>query len=194
VGRLFVQDALLPVVALVGGPTELAYWAQVRAAANACGDVFPAAAPRPQATWIDAKSEEAFRAFGLGVAEAVEGAEPAAPAAPSTTRELEGALATLREHLRERMRAQPDYGKSARDAEEALDAAEKNWRKVLEEKGGRDLSRFRRAATFVRPKGEPQERVLSPVSLIARLGLPAVREGLAALDPLAGGHQVVHAE
>src|SRR5204863_8040962 len=37
IGRLFVQDALLPVVALVGGPTELAYWAQVRAAALACG-------------------------------------------------------------------------------------------------------------------------------------------------------------
>ena len=194
VGRLFVQDALLPVVALVGGPTELAYWSQVRAAATACGEVFPAASPRPQATWTDAKSEEALRAFGLGPAEAIEGAEPESPAVPPTTRELEEALATLREHLRERMKAQPEYTRSAREAEDALAAAESQWRKMLEERGGRDLARFRRAATLLRPKGEPQERVLSPLSLVARIGLAELRAGLASLDPLASGHQVVHAE
>ena len=194
VGRLFVQDALLPVAALVGGPTELAYWTQVRAAATACGDVFPAAAPRPQATWTDAKTEEALKAFGLSIADALEGAEPETPTTPPTTRELEEALTTLREHLRERMKAQPEYARSARDAEEALAAAERDWRKVLEERGGRDVSRLRRAVTLLRPKGEPQERVLSPISLVARVGLGEFRAGSALLDPFARGHQVVHAE
>ncbi|MFV1958604.1 MAG: bacillithiol biosynthesis BshC, partial [Planctomycetota bacterium] len=56
-GRVFVQNALLPVAVYLGGPTELAYHAQVRAAHEAVGRAYPRVVPRPSATWIDKKAE-----------------------------------------------------------------------------------------------------------------------------------------
>src|SRR5205085_4798720 len=52
VGRLAVQNALLPVVAMVAGPAELAYAAQAAPGLEAAlGTRFPAVVPRPSATW-----------------------------------------------------------------------------------------------------------------------------------------------
>ena len=48
---------------------------------------------------------------------------------------------------------------------------------------GRGRARYERLVNALRPLGEPQERVLSPISLIARHGVTALREGLASLDP-----------
>ena len=56
-GRVFVQNRLLPVLGYVGGPSELAYHAQVRAAHQALDLPYPLALPRPEATWVDAKAE-----------------------------------------------------------------------------------------------------------------------------------------
>ena len=53
-------------------------------------------------------------------------------------------------------------------------------------------ARRRRLEDLVRPRGRPQERVLSPLSLVARFGVESFREGLEALEPLSPGHAIVH--
>jgi bacillithiol biosynthesis cysteine-adding enzyme BshC len=193
VGRVIVQDAVLPVLALVGGPAELAYWAQARAAHEGAAGPFPVACPRPSATWVDARTAEAFASGGLALAEALEGAGEAAPRAGAPG-PLAGRLARLRSELEAvatEGRDVPGLARSLREAEKDVLAAEAAAREHADRARGIDRDRLRRATTLLRPGGADQERVLSPVSLVARHGLEALREGLALLDPFAEGRQVV---
>lgn len=197
VGRVFVQDVVLPVVLQVAGPTELAYLAQVRRAFEALALPFPLAAPRPSATWVDARTDETVAAAGLSYADALAGKDPA-PCADVADPRAER-LAKAREEV-ERLRAEagaadvPGLSRALTQAMAALAAAEAACREWAARREGVDRSRWRRAATVLRPGGAPQERVLSPISIVARHGVEALREGLLALDPLAPAHQIVHLE
>jgi bacillithiol biosynthesis cysteine-adding enzyme BshC len=193
-GRVFVQNALLPVAAYVAGPTEIAYHAQLRRAHEDLGLRFPLPVPRPSATWVDAKSEATAAAFGLDVERVLAGAKPAAaPAPPGAAAFVAETRAALEEVRRRAALLGPAAGgaAAARAAVERLAAA---WAKAepailaafeADEAVGR--GRWTRLTNFLFPRGKPQERTLAPVSLTARYGTRAVREGLATLDPLAPG-------
>src|SRR5205823_14544612 len=73
VGRLAVQNALLPVVAMVAGPAEAAYCAQAARALEASGAPLPAIVPRPSATWVEPRAEEALAAFHVSLADVLAG-------------------------------------------------------------------------------------------------------------------------
>lgn len=198
VGRVFVQDALLPVVEIVAGPTELAYLAQVGGGARAVGRPFPALVPRPSAIWVDGRSADALAAFGVEAAAVAEGraSSPPADAGPGAPAD---ALGTALEDLVARVTAlreaasserAPDGGPSSvlRDLDAVRGDLEKAMRRRGDERAalaGRGRARFERLVHALRPLGEPQERVLSPVSLVARHGVEALRGGLATLDPSA---------
>jgi hypothetical protein len=62
---------------------------------------------------------------------------------------------------------------------------------IDEGRRGVGRSRFERAKGALLPRGRPQERVLSPVSIVARHGVDRLREGLALLDPLEPGHRLL---
>jgi bacillithiol synthase len=197
VGRVLVQDAVLPVLALVGGPTELAYWAQVREAHEATSGALPVACPRPSATWVDARTAETLAAGGLSLAAALEGATSASVAGsePSSADPRAERLALLRAEIEAAAadaRDVPGVSRALREAEKDVLAAEAASRDHTDRAKGIDRDRLRRATTLLRPGGVPQERVLSPLSVVARHGTDALREGLALLDPFEGGAQVVH--
>ena len=72
-----------------------------------------------------------------------------------------------------------------RDLDAVRGDLEKALRRRTDEReatAGRGRARFERLVTALRPLSEPQERVLSAISLIARHSLPPVREGLFALS------------
>jgi len=197
VGRVFVQNRLLPVLAALGGPTELAYLVQVRAAHEAVGRPFPLAVPRPEATWVDAKTERTASAFGTTVAHLL--AEGVPEARPASATELGDALEAWRRRLLEAPRALADAGGEVTAAlARARGRLEDAWRKAardLEAAAARDAGvgarRWARLRNVLRPRGRPQERALSAVSLVARLGPEALREGLDGLDPLEPGHHLL---
>ena len=54
---------------------------------------------------------------------------------------------------------------------------------ALEATAGRGRARFERLTHLLRPLGEPQERVLSPISWVARHGIDAVRAAAFSLEP-----------
>ncbi len=56
VSRVLMQNKTLPVVAHVVGPTEMAYVAQIAAAAEATNQTQPLVWPRIHASWMDAKT------------------------------------------------------------------------------------------------------------------------------------------
>ncbi len=201
IGRVFVQNRLLPVLAYIAGPTEIAYHAQLRAAHEAVGMRAPLALPRPEGTWVDGKSAAAADAFDLSIAQVLRGVTPAVP-----DDDVDAALAEARETWLSRWPA-PVEGLAASGGQgaEALErmrtrllaAWDKNAPRVRDafhrDRGvGRD--RWHRLSTALFPLGARQERVLSPLSFIARYGVEPIREGLLSLDPLAPVHTVVRLE
>ncbi|MDA1195396.1 MAG: bacillithiol biosynthesis cysteine-adding enzyme BshC [Planctomycetota bacterium] len=201
VGRVFVQNMHLPVVAYVAGPTEIAYLAQVRAAHAAVGVSFPLALPRPEATWIDAKTSAALAAFGASPGAALRGEEPEPvrdEALEVTLAAVEARLADL-EATTESLRARGGSGRAA--LERASARVRQAWAKALptvraafERDAGVGRARLVRAFALLRPHGRGQDRLLSPWSLAARHGLAPIRAGLENLDPLTPAHHLVHLE
>jgi bacillithiol biosynthesis cysteine-adding enzyme BshC len=193
VGRVFVQNALLPVVELVAGPTELAYLAQVGAGARAVGAAFPALLPRPSAVWIDARGAEALEAFGLDASAVAEGHTGPPPPAANDGDPVVASLVALAEDVLARRAqietvADPDgsvvsVGRALGRVHDDVERLLRDRRRALEDLAGRGLARYERLLGYLRPGGEPQERVLSPISLVARHGVEAVRGALAGLEP-----------
>ncbi|MEZ6009324.1 MAG: bacillithiol biosynthesis BshC [Planctomycetota bacterium] len=198
VGRVFVQNALLPVVAYIAGPTEIAYQAQVRAAALDLGLPFPLALPRPEATWVDRKTIDRLAAFGLDVGAALaRGADAGAPQRATDERWSQA----MAEHLATWPASVIDLvqggGRAGEAMGRALDRLRSTWEKAEASvragqaaDAGMDGARYARAAEMLWPRGRGQDRFLSPWSFAARHGLEALRAGLGALDPLVPGHVV----
>jgi bacillithiol biosynthesis cysteine-adding enzyme BshC len=63
--RPLMQDYLLPTAAYVGGPSEVAYWAQVYALYPFFGMAPPAIVPRSGATIVEPKAAKILDRFGL---------------------------------------------------------------------------------------------------------------------------------
>ncbi len=201
IGRVFVQNRHLPTVAYVAGPTEIAYQAQLRSAYQALDAFFPLAIPRPEATWVDAKTRAALATFDLVPAEVLQDH----PAGPKDDPAFEDDLATVRAYLdglEAHAEALGQRGGQAREAlARAFDRTRKAWAKAepavraaFERDAGVERGRYARALALLRPNGKGQDRLLSPLSLVARHGLAAVQKGLASLDSLTPAHHLVHLE
>jgi len=158
--------------------------------------------PRPEGTWIDAKTSAVLSAFGTSVAAVLAGAVDA-PAGDDETlaKGLLGisarlaALETEATELLARSGRGPDALRRALERTSAAWAkAEKSVRAAFEADAGVGRARWERMLSLLRPLGKPQERQLSPYALVARHGFEAVRQGLAALDPLAPVHHLLHLE
>ncbi len=199
VGRVFIQNRHVPVLAYIAGPSEIAYQAQLRAAAERIGEPFPLALSRPEATWVDEKARRTAEAFELAIGAVLRGAEPE-PGDGDGLEALEQALRThfetWPEPVRQKMdkpgRGGPALRRLVEQLGARLDKALPGLRAAFQADAGVGRGRFDRMQDLVRPAGRPQERWLSPFSLIARHGLMPVREGLLALDALAPAHQLVH--
>lgn len=191
VGRVFVQNALLPVAEIVAGPTELAYLAQIAAGARAIDLPFPIVTPRASALWLDGKSVEGLAAFGFDAVAVAEG-RTSAPRSEGGPDALSASLDDLLKRateVHEQAAAErgADGGVSAvaRDLDAVrggIERARARRRDECDALLGRGKARYERLVNALRPMGEPQERVLSPLSLIARHGVGALREGLRSLD------------
>lgn len=193
VGRVFVQGAVFPVVAIVAGPTEAAYLAQIAEAHRAVGLAAPTIVVRPSATWVEAKVEEALEAAGVSVEDVLSGRARPPEAAPDATDPLEQRTQSLLDAARAlEVEAEPAPGlrAAARAVAQGLEKALRAHRDERETRAGRGRARFDRALAALCPLGEPQERVLCPLSIVARHGVEGFRAGLSSLGG-PGTHRIV---
>ena len=201
IGRVFVQNRHLPTLAYVAGPTEIAYQAQLRAAYKAVGEVFPLAIPRPEATWVDAKTTASLAGFDLDPAFVLRHGGPELSGDPA----LDEGLASIEAYFGRVAEFAEDLMSRGAQSREALVRAfartRKAWEKAapsvraaFERDAGVSRARYARALALLLPNHKGQDRLLSPLSLAARHGLAAVRSGLASLDCLTPAHHLVHLE
>ena len=190
--RPLVQDTLLPTVAYVGGPAEVAYAAQLAPLYQALGLAQPAVVRRASFTIVDVRMRALLARLGLAPGDATASEDELlarvrrdavtaeaivarlfAPFAAAHA-ELAGELAGLDRALaRTRASVERAIGKLARKAERAALHADAEL-----------VAAVRRVRATLGPEGAPQERVLSLSAFATRDGDRALVERvLAATDP-----------
>ena len=200
--RPIVQDTLLPTVAYVGGPSEVAYFAQLAPLYHAFGMRPPLAVPRARFRVTDARTHKLLARLGLTPrdAELSEAAllarlRPPGPDASEVSRRLlapfiaaHGALAAeLGDAGPEIARA---LGKTRGSVERSISKLAAKLERVRLYADAERVAAVRRLRALLAPDGAPQERVLGLAGLAARIGDRALVEHvLAAIDPFDGALQ-----
>lgn len=193
--RPIVERCIVPTIAYVGGPGEMAYFAQVGAVAEAMGAPMPLLVPRWSATVVEPAVDRMLGRLGMMVddvrvphrAERRIGERALAPAVRDAMQALQGAV---EEHMANVARTTSAAALSAPEVIEGarkqllhrVDRLERRLRAAAtksEVNAVRDLAAIR--ATLL-PEGERQERRLNYLPFFARYGEPLLarlREGAA---------------
>jgi bacillithiol synthase len=198
--RPVVESALFPTVAYVAGPGELGYFAQTACLFQAHGILQPVIVARPSVTLVEPRvrrllerlelrPDEVRRPFDALVTEVIRrDMPPAAEAALDRIRQV------LREAYGELMQVTAEIDPTLRGPLTAArnwstvraNEAEKRIVRHMKRRNAIRVEQLRKAATALYPGGVPQERVLSPLPLLARFGpgLVAGIESALIMDPV----------
>jgi len=206
--RPIVQDALLPTVAYVGGPAEVAYFAQLGPLYRAFERTPPLVVPRAKFRVTDHRTRKLLDRLGLAPGDAAQSEEtllarlraPGVDEAgsggvPDSTdvarRLLEPFVASHGELAAELADAGPQIARAlARTRGTVERAVGKLAGKVERARLYADAERVdavRRVRALLAPGGAPQERTLCLAALAARVGdRELIERVLAAIDPFDG--------
>jgi bacillithiol biosynthesis cysteine-adding enzyme BshC len=202
--RPLAQDYLLPTIAYVGGPAEVAYHAQIGPSYAHFGIPRPVIFPRPSFSLVDSASARAMEAESLSfedlqtdtetlLARAAREANPEVEKAFAQARaaieggfhDVEEAVARLDSTLRGA--AQSALGRALHQVEGLQEKA----LRAMKRQDATRAERMRRTRDFIFPGGSLQERGVSWISLLARYGPAVIDDIRRRMDPWAKGHQVL---
>ncbi|MDZ7632240.1 MAG: bacillithiol biosynthesis BshC [Gemmatimonadaceae bacterium] len=190
--RPVVERALLPTVAYMAGPGELAYFAQVGAVAAALSVAAPLAVPRTSVRILTPDVQQTMARLGQS-ADSLRDTRAlvrrmASDAAPDAAIDAVAALRAQIRHTAEAIRrsntalepaaldgAVAQFAHRTDRLERRLLAASK--RTITEQ-----LRRVDQVQSLIWPHGAPQERVVNPLPWLARYGTPLLDRLLQACD------------
>lgn len=198
------QDYLLPTIAYVGGPGELAYLAQSQVAYQLLLRRMPVAMARSGFTIVDTRSRKLLERYHMTVAQVMthEGGlrERIASALvpPSVGRSIEVATEEIARQV-ERLQAEliafdPTLAAAAgKSRAKILYQMEKLGKKTARETLRRDeraLADTRHLAAMLYPHRHPQERFYSILPFLAQHGLDLIDRLSDAVEPMCPDHRV----
>jgi bacillithiol synthase len=203
--RPIVQDLCLPVAAYVGGWGELAYHVELTELRAHVGAPATPFVPRVSCTLVDPECRVSLGKLGVEVESLVRGNPLIAPSAPDSqalpwiarVRSIADGAAVEMDSLRgEVMELDPSLLSQLKRASNQMRSAG-DWlaekvERVHQNKSGKGRRHLRRLSAWLRPRDEPQERVLGPLPFVARFGDEWIFELLEAMDPFSSDHLVVH--
>lgn len=180
--RPVVERQILPTVAYLGGPAEVAYFAQVSAVAAALGVDAPLVLPRWSGTIIEPRIERIMQRHGLDLNDfadphAVE-TRIATQSLPPKVRE---SLAAVRDEIALRLEQLSKVEGAELIPSRAIDGAARNvahrlarlerrFTAAIKRKGNEALRDIAIARASLFPLGKQQERVLNGIPFLARYG------------------------
>ena len=203
--RPVVQDAILPTVLYIGGPSEIAYQAQLRRLYRAHHIEAPSVAPRPFVTILEPKSARVLERSGYVIEKVMQvDFDPAAELVDEEKKEeiLEN-VAEGKQVLHEAYQGLADLVREIDPTlEKTLGAAEQKAAKELENLGGRlrgglkkrvevEIKRLEGGRGLLLPGGNLQERSLSVLTYLNRYGVDALRALLEEIELAPGIMQVI---
>lgn len=186
--RPVVQDSMLPTVAVIGGPAEVAYMAQSEVIYRTVLGRMPVAVPRTGFTILDERSAKRMERYGVGLEDCFAGedafrermAARLTPAALSramreTVNSVETAVARLNTEL---AAFDPTLAKAAANSARKI----RHQLSKIQAKAGRETMRRSERAMhdasslygLMYPERHLQERLYSIVPLLARHGLELI--------------------
>jgi bacillithiol synthase len=190
--RPIVESAILPTVAYVAGPGELAYFAQATAVADALGVAPPLGVPRWSGTVIEPGVAELLDRRHLTVEDLR--ADPHGAETQYARSAMPEALRASLDALRESVSRCLDTVRTSIDDLELppasvdtthasiahrIERLERRVRAAVKRRDSVVMAEFATLRAALVPLGEPQERVLNFTSMLAREG-PALIEGVRA--------------
>ena len=190
--RPVVADALLGTDVAVLGGAELAYHLQTEAVRAVAGVRRPEWRLRPHVTVVTAAERRLAGQLGLGPADLLRSAVPLASLPGKATRRrverlragVSGQLGRLADGARKEL---PSFVGDVEATAKKLDAAVAWLDGRFANAAARDaevtVGRWRRLRAFLRPEGRPQERHLSVLAPLLRLGLAWPGQLATVLDP-----------
>jgi uncharacterized protein YllA (UPF0747 family) len=192
--RPIVEQAVVPTVAYVAGPGELAYFAQVSAVAGVLGMPAPLALPRWSCTLIEPQVQRLLDRLGvepadLDVPDALEGRLARSAMSDDTARALDA--------LRESIALLPDVlgteseslgigtavVGASRSLQHRLDRLERRLVAALKRREAAQMLDVATLRAALRPRGSRQERVLNAIPTFARHGRVLLGEMCRAAGP-----------
>ncbi|GIU79021.1 MAG: putative cysteine ligase BshC [Bryobacteraceae bacterium] len=203
--RPVMQDWLLPTAVYVGGPAEVAYWAQSEALHSLLLGRMPAVLPRAGFTLIDPRTQRLMERFGVTLAECLRGEEAllehvAVRLVPERLKEaLDEAAAGIGPRL-ESLRAElaafdPTLGEAMkRSGAKIAYQLEKMRRKTARaalRKSDEAADQARHAFRLAAPERQLQERYYSFLPFLAKYGTGVLDEILQAADAMKPAHEVL---
>jgi bacillithiol biosynthesis cysteine-adding enzyme BshC len=203
--RPVAQDSLFPTLAYVGGPAEVAYFAQLGGVYAHFGIPMPLVVPREGLTLLEGKVERLLGRHGLTLPDAladVEGllgrlvARHLPPELTTALAEGRGAVEAAFARIEPLVRqADPTLEPTARQAlghvKGQLDLLEKKVRQALKRRSDELRGQAERLHAHCFPFGMLQERGLSPIAFLARYGPGLLDALLATIEGAGWDHRVV---
>ncbi len=203
--RPVVQDTLLPTVGYVGGPAEVAYFAQIHPVYAILDRPMPVIVPRASATIVDRDTRKTLERYGLSLEELVGDRETRMR--HIVERSLEGSTAALFDETESNLARDLDRLRAALEASDptlasSLDGSRRKMfyqvnklrNRFIRAAAGRDETLRRRlemAEAFLHPQDVLQERVLNVFSYLVLTGYGIVEDLAEVLDPECRDHQVI---
>ncbi len=205
--RPMLQDHMLPTLAYVAGPGELAYYAQMNQLYRVFGLHMPLITPRHSATILDASVTRnlhqlpfTFQDYQLRIEDleksyitqhqsinadqwALDWIELLRKASESAIAQLSSSEPTLRASAE----------KTLAETEASITKIKQKWIKSLKEKEQTALQRIQRVKNTCFPEQEPQERVISTIYFLNKFGMDVIDELLTTFqEHKADHHYLIH--
>jgi bacillithiol biosynthesis cysteine-adding enzyme BshC len=204
--RPVIQDYLLPTAAYIGGPAEIAYFAQLRAVYQTLDRQEPCILPRASLTIVEGRHQKTLKKFGLELRDFFDGLHPAVAkvvehgtdrntvvAFTETERALNESLDRLGETLRQTDATLSDPLKRAR--EKIMYQLEHLRTRFIHASAHREEAAYRqveRAFATLYPDKNLQERELNVYYFLSRSGPALLGELYNAADMGFSNHKVVY--
>ncbi|HET9533600.1 MAG TPA: bacillithiol biosynthesis cysteine-adding enzyme BshC [Blastocatellia bacterium] len=182
--RPVVQDYLLPTAAYIGGPAEIAYFAQLKAVYETLDRQEPCVLPRASFTIIEGRHQKTMKKYGLELSDFFDGLHPAITKVVEQS--LDHGTASMFVETEQLLNAQMDrLEKSLRHADATLGASIKRARekvlyqiehlrtRFIHSSARREETAYRqveRAYTTLLPDKNLQERELNIYYFLSRYG------------------------
>lgn len=203
--RPLFQDTILPTLAVVLGPSELAYWAELPEAYKEMGLSMPVLFPRASFTLMEPKVERLMETHGISFNDIVMHREKILDVLAA--REIPGSLTAHLRDAREKSRdiwaavaeeagafektLKPTAENAARAFSFRLDRLEMKIVKAAKRKNDLLQNHCGRILASLWPDGGLQERSLVLPPFIARYGKGVIDLVFERMDPFAAEHRIV---
>lgn len=204
--RPVVQDYLLPVAAYIGGPAEIAYFAQISAVYETLERPQPCVLPRASFTIVEGRHQKTLKKYGLELADFFDGLHPAITkvveesldrGTSRTFTETERVITDQLDRLEEALRqADPTLATALkRGREKVLYQIEHLRTRYVHTSARRHETAYRqveRAYATLYPNKNPQERELNIYYLLSRYGPSLIDELYSATEIGYSNHKLVY--